>query len=231
MSHSPVPEKDEARTRSHRLRRALPLLTLLLTCAVLLSAFVLSVNAAVCHKTGDRIVTEEALTALQAEEGFDVVIVLGCKVYDDGRMSARLEDRVNTGISVFSLGIGEMLLMSGDRQTDDSYDEVGRMKDAAIAAGVDEERTLIDPRGYSTYESIVRLLRVYEGKRVVIVTQTYHLYRALYIAEKLGIDAYGVSADARPYSDWLKSEVRELFARVKDVLYTQIEPSVSLATS
>lgn len=232
MPHPHVPKETERKPNKacrRSLRRLFPLFAFLMGCLLFLAIFVLAINAAVCHKTGDRIVTEDAL--LSMEEDFDVVIVLGCKVHEDGRMSARLEDRVKTGISVFSEGIGDVLLMSGDRQPDGSYDEVGAMKHAATDAGIPEECVLTDPCGYSTYESMVRLLEVYKGKRVVIVTQTYHLYRALYIAEKLGMDAWGVSADARPYSDWLRSEVREIFARIKDVAYTQIRPSVSLAES
>lgn len=228
MSCQASPEcPKKRRTESVRsVRRWLPLLALLLGSVLFLCTFVLSISAAVCQKTQARILGEDELVAMEGE--FDAVIVLGCKVYDDGRMSARLEDRVSAGVSLHLRGVGETLLMSGDRRTDGSYDEVGAMKDAAIAAGVDEDRVAVDPRGYSTYESMVRLLEVYEGKRVVIVTQTYHLYRALYIAEKLGIEAYGVSADARPYSDWFRSETREILARVKDVFYMQIRPSVSV---
>ena len=148
--------------------------------------------------------------------------VLGCKVHDDGRLSARLQDRVDTGIDLFQMGIGETLLMSGDRQPDGSYDEVGAMQAAAIAVGVEGDRITLDPHGYSTYESIEHLAKELEGKRVVIVTQTYHLYRALYIAERMGLEAYGVSADRRTYSDQLKCEAREVLARVKDLWYTQV---------
>ena len=112
--------------------------------------------------------------------------------------------------------------MSGDRQPDGSYDEVGAMQDTALAAGVNVTSVLIDPEGYSTYESIEHLAKHLKGKRVVIVTQIYHLYRALYIAERMGMEAYGVSADRRSYSDQLKCEIREVLARVKDVWYVQV---------
>jgi vancomycin permeability regulator SanA len=113
--------------------------------------------------------------------------------------------------------------MSGDSRTDD-YDEVGAMRGAAIAAGVPAEAIVIDPAGLSTYDSIVRLAEVYGGRRVVIVTQSYHLYRALYLAEKLGLDAYGVSADLRSYAGQGKREVREVLARCKDVVYALKRP-------
>lgn len=202
-------------------RRALPAICLAggVLLAGVLTACTLS--AAVCDKTADRIVTVDDLTELGTE--FDCVIVLGCKVHADGSLSARLHDRVMTGIEVFEAGIGNTLLMSGDRQPDGNYDEVGAMRQAAIEAGVREEAVAIDPIGYSTYESMENLLAEYAGGRVVIVTQEYHLHRALYIAEKLGIDAYGVSADRQEYSDRVKCELREILARVKDVWYVQVK--------
>ena len=223
-----IPQRGTHGRRATIKRRALSYLSFL--CAVLLFGvvFLCSVSAAVCNKTASRIVSAE--DALLLEE-VDTVIVLGCLVHADGTMSARLSDRVSTGVSLFASGVGEVLLMSGDRQADGSYDEVGAMKEAAVAAGIEESRILTDPYGYSTYESMVRLLEVYRGQRVVIVTQTYHLYRALYIAEKLGIEAWGLSADARPYRDQLRCEVREIPARVKDVWYMQIRPGVCLAES
>ncbi len=196
---------------------------LLCALAIALGLMALALNGAICLKTKDRIKT---ITELAEMGEFDYVIVLGCKVYSDGRLSDRLADRVTVGISVFESGIGETLLMSGDRQEDGSYDEVGAMQQTAVAAGIAEERIEMDPRGYSTYESLVRLAEVYHGKRIVIITQEYHLYRALYIAEKLGMEAYGVSADLQPYRDQTKCELRELAARIKDVWYVQTKHPV-----
>jgi hypothetical protein len=99
--------------------------------------------------------------------------------------------------------------------------DLGIDEKEAERLGVPAEKILIDPKGYSTYESIVNLLQQYKGKRVLIVTQKYHLYRALYIAEKNGIDAYGVSADLRTYRKQAQYDLREILARVKDVLWVQ----------
>jgi len=109
--------------------------------------------------------------------------------------------------------------MSGDRS--EGYDEVGAMEREAERLGVPVEKILLDPAGYSTYESMTNFLKEYKGQRVLIVTQKYHLYRALYIAEKLGIEAYGISADLRTYGKQLKYDLREILARVKDVLWVQ----------
>lgn len=200
-------------------QRLLPWCALVVGSILAVGGICLLLSVAMCAKEEERILSREEL--LEIGE-FDYVIVLGCKVHDDGRLSARLQDRVDTGIDLFQMGIGETLLMSGDRQPDGSYDEVGAMQAAAIAVGVEGDRITLDPHGYSTYESIEHLAKELEGKRVVIVTQTYHLYRALYIAERMGLEAYGVSADRRTYSDQLKCEVREVLARVKDLWYTQV---------
>jgi len=126
--------------------------------------------------------------------------------------------------ALYQAGIGDAILMSGDSRSV-YYDETGAMRKAAMASGVPEEAILTDPMGLSTYDSVARLLKVWRFQRVVIVTQEYHLYRALYIAEKLGIEAYGVAADKRPYAGQLKYDLREIFARCKDVFYALEQPT------
>ena len=216
------------RIRKIKLRRLLPACCFLICLGVLLSGMAFVISAAVCDKTQDRILTKEQLQDMEGE--FDCILVLGCRVYDDGRLSHMLEDRVSTAVTLYQAGVCETILMSGDSQTE-NYDEVGTMKNAAIEAGVPEDAIVTDPAGLSTYDSIARLLRVYEGKRVIIVTQNYHLYRALYIAEKMDVEAYGVSADLRPYSGQFKYEVREIFARCKDVVYALKQPQAAEAFS
>jgi vancomycin permeability regulator SanA len=207
-------------------KRRLPTLCLLLGIVVALIGSICILGAAICDKTSERIVTAEALKTMEGD--FDCVLVLGCKAYPDGTLSARLADRMEIGIALSLDGIGDALLLSGDRQDDGSYDEVSAMRAAAISAGVKENTILCDGRGYSTYESLVRAKEIFDAERIVIVTQEYHLYRALYIAEQLGIEAYGVNADLRPYSDRLRCEVREIFARVKDLFWAQAMPTVDL---
>jgi vancomycin permeability regulator SanA len=114
------------------------------------------------------------------------------------------------------MGVSDKLLMSGDR-TDEYYDEVRVMTAYAVDAGVPEGSVVQDPEGYSTYESMYRAAKVYGVRKMVIVTQRYHLYRALYIARELGIEAYGVAAEDIRYSGQTKRDVREILARCKDV--------------
>ena len=150
--------------------------------------------------------------------GFDCVLVLGAGVRDDGTPSLMLADRLNTGVEIYKNGTVSKLIMSGDHGTD-NYDEVNVMKSYAVNRGVLSEDIFMDHAGFSTYESIYRARDIFEAKKIVIVTQSYHLYRALYIAEKLGVDAVGVSADTVSYGGQTYRNFRELAAYGKDFLY------------
>ncbi len=205
------------RLRSFAWRRLIPWCALFLGVCLFFCTCLVAVSTAVKHKTAPRITTLEALN--EADEHFDLILVLGCAVRPDGTLSHMLEDRVKTSVSLYQADLADCVLMSGDRS--EGYDEVGAMQREAERLGVPTEKILIDPTGYSTYESIVNLLKEHRGQRVLIVTQKYHLYRALYIAEKLGVEAYGVSADLRTYGKQLKYDLREILARVKDVLWVQ----------
>ena len=202
-------------------RRMIPTFCFLFALLLVGSAMILSISASVCMKTHKKIVTVEELKALG--EHFDAVLVLGCKVYEDGTLSARLADRVSVALSVYESGVCEKILMSGDSEYED-YDEVGAMKRVAMDAGVLDEEILLDSYGLSTYESMIRFRDVFRGKRVIIVTQEYHLYRAIYIAEKIGLEAYGVSASLRSYQKQFFMETREILARCKDVWMSLVQP-------
>ena len=206
-----------ARMRSFAWQKFIPWCALVLGICIFMGVFALSISSAVKHRMASRITTVEDL--VESQEHFDLILVLGCSVRSDGTLSHMLEDRVKTGASAWNAGLAETVLMSGDKH--EEYDEVGAMKEEAKRQGVPAERILLDPIGYSTYESIDNLLSEYKGKRILIVTQQYHLYRALYIAEKLGIEAYGISADLRTYTKQLKYDLREVLARVKDVFWVQ----------
>lgn len=205
------------RIRNFKWQKCIPWCALFLGICLFGCACFLAIGASMCNKTAPRITTAEELTA--AGEHFDVILVLGCAVRKDGTPSHMLEDRIKTGVSLYGAGLGDLILMSGDRH--EGYDEVSAMEQEAKKLGVPAEKIAIDPTGFSTYDSIANLLEQYKGKRVLIVTQTYHLYRALYIAEKLGIEAYGVGADLRTYRKQLKYDLREVFARVKDVVWVE----------
>ncbi len=218
-----IPWRRIARTVGNQTKKYLPRIGgALLCCIGLLLGLALTVSTAVCDKTEKQIITVEELKNMDTE--FDCILVLGCKVMPDGRMSHMLEDRVKTGIALYQSGFCKTVLMSGDSYAPNCYDEVGAMKKAAMEAGIPQEAILVDPMGLSTYESISNLSKQFAGKRILIVTQRYHLYRAVYIAEKLGMEAYGIAADLRTYSGQSKREVREIAARCKDVFFALVQP-------
>lgn len=184
-----------------------------LACIFLLGlGAVLGVNAYVCLSAADCILSPEDAAG---REPADCIIVLGCQVRSDGTPSHMLSDRLDRGIELYKQGVAPKIIMSGDHgQTD--YDEVNTMKQYAIDAGVPSEDIFMDHAGFSTYETICRAKEVFGVKSAVIVTQEYHLYRTLYIAQQFDIDAIGVNADYRTYSGQLKRDIREVLARCKD---------------
>ena len=153
----------------------------------------------------------------------DCIIVLGCKVRDDGGLSDMLHDRLKRSLELYDAGASAKILMSGDHGTS-AYNEVGAMKNFAVENGVPSENVFMDHAGFSTYETMYRAKEVFQAKKVVIVTQEYHLYRAIYIAEQLGMEAYGVAADYQTYVNQTKRDVREVMARCKDVVMCLFKP-------
>ena len=193
----------------------------ILICAVLAGALtVILTNVRVVSVGKAAIITKEAAAEL---EDVDCVIVLGCLVKSDGEPSDMLHDRLVTAIGLYKAGAAPKLLMSGDHGTAE-YDEVNAMKKFAVDSGVPSEDVFMDHAGFSTYETVYRAKEVFCAKKVIIVTQEYHLYRALYIAEKLGLEAYGVSADLHTYRGQNVREIREVLARAKDLIMCIFKP-------
>lgn len=195
--------------------------TIVLILAVLAAGCVFGVNAYVKDRMAAKIITSEQAAAL---EDVDCILVLGCLVKDNGVPSDMLHDRLQRGVELFDLGAAPKLLMSGDHGRED-YDEVAAMKQFAISEGIASEDVFMDHAGFSTYESVVRARDVFQAKKIIIVSQEYHLYRALYLAQELGLEAYGVSADYRNYSGQGMRELREILARAKDFAYCIFEPA------
>ena len=153
--------------------------------------------------------------------------MLGASVKPDKTPSNMLYDRIMTGVSLYKAGVSARIIMSGDHGRSD-YNEVGTMKEYAVNEGVPSEDIFMDHAGFSTYESLYRAKEIFGADRIIIVSQEYHLYRALYIAKALGIEAYGVSADLRSYSGQYKRELREILARNKDFILAIAKPVPSV---
>lgn len=167
----------------------------------------------------DRIITADEAAEL---ENTDCVLILGAGVRD-GNPTPMLRDRLITGISLYKSGAAPKIIMSGDHGRED-YDEVNVMKSYAVENGVPDGDVFMDHAGFSTYDSVYRAKAVFEADSIIIVTQKYHLYRALYIAERLGVNAVGVSADLDDYSGQLKRDLREIAARDKDFFSCLFKP-------
>jgi len=150
-------------------------------------------------------------------------ISLGAKVFSGGSLSHILNDRVNVAVTLYDNKKVERILFSGDHGQDE-YDEVNAMMDSAITQGIPKSDIFLDHAGFSTYESMVRASKIFECDDVVIVTQRFHLYRAIYIARRMDLDAIGVCADLTNYRKKtdIKNITREFFARVKEFFYVEI---------
>lgn len=151
---------------------------------------------------------------------WDTAVILGASVQGD-RPSLMLRDRLDTGITLYKEGKVRKLLMSGDGRTV-YYNEVETMKKYAMDAGIPASAIETDPKGLSTYESVVRLPLVAPGERVIFVSQRFHLARALYMARYLGIDAIACPAEDIAYQDLPYLELREAAATVKDFFGVRI---------
>ena len=152
----------------------------------------------------------------------DAVLVLGCRVYSDGP-SLMLVKRLERGIEVYQK-LNTKLLLSGDHGTK-KYDEVNTMRDYVLDSGINSKDIFLDHAGFSTYDSIYRAKYVFEAKKIVIVTQKYHIYRALYLANQLDLEAVGVISDDIPQKGvMIKNEIREILSRDKNYFKGIIKP-------
>lgn len=178
---------------------------------------VLGIDFYVKKSTEDYILSPE-----DAGTGYDCILVLGCGVWGE-TPSHMLEDRLLQGIELYDGGASGKLLMSGDHGRE-GYDEVNVMKDFAIERGVPSENIFMDHAGFSTYESMYRAKEIFQAEKILIVTQDYHLYRAIYDARAMGLDAWGVASNPREYGGQLYRDIREILARNKDFVYCIVKP-------
>ena len=186
---------------------------------LLVAAAVFVPDFIVVNKTKSKIISLDEAEKLT---DIDCAVILGAGVRD-GKPTPMLRDRLLTGIELYKSGTVKKLIMSGDHGSDD-YDEVNIMKSFAVDSGVPDSDIFMDHAGFSTYETIYRAKEIFEADNIIIVSQKYHLYRALYIAEKLGVKAVGISADLRTYSGQAKRDLREILARDKDFFNCIFKP-------
>lgn len=135
-----------------------------------------------------------------------VAIVLGAGLQYNGTPSVILRDRLDTAVALYQAGKVQKLLMSGDNSYLD-YNEPGAMKTYAASQGVPEEDIVLDYAGRRTYDTCYRAMHIFQVEKAILVTQRFHLVRALFTCRKLGLDASGVPSDPRQYNPyWLMRE-------------------------
>ena len=184
--------------------------SILIFCILLVLVSVLLINSYVMSSVEDRILGVDEAVLLDA----DCILVLGAAVWDS-RPCHMLEDKLLQGIELYKNGASDRLLMSGDNGSE-GYDEVNVMKQFAIDRDINSEHIFMDHAGFNTYNSLYRSRDIFLAEKIIIVTQEYHLYRALYIAKGMGLEAYGVASDPRIYAGQEVRDFREILARVKD---------------
>ena len=199
-----------------RRKKYLKILSILLILAVCLIG---GINFYVKQTAENKILTVEQV--LQGD--YDCILILGCGVLPNGEPTAMLTDRLLKGLELYEKGAAPKIIVSGDHGSAE-YDEVNAMKSFLMEKGVPGEDIFMDHAGFSTYESIYRARDIFEAEKIIIVTQEYHLYRALYLAQSLDLQAVGVGADLREYRGQAYRELREITARDKDFFYALLKP-------
>ncbi len=144
------------------------------------------------------------------------ILVLGCAVWLDNEPSPMLRDRLDTAIALYKAGAAPKLLLSGDNSIVE-YSEPDCMLQYTLAQGVPPEDIFLDYAGFSTYESVYRSHAVFMADRLIVVTQKYHLFRALKACDALGIEARGMASNQEQYRGRFYREAREVLARNKDL--------------
>lgn len=198
-------------------RRTRIILLLLLVASAALTPFFIS--AYVKSAAGQYLIDEKAAADVKA----DCILVLGAGLRPDGSPNLMLRDRLDKGLALYFAGAAPKLLLSGDNGQE-QYDEVNAMKQYVLDAGVPAEDIFLDHAGFSTYESMYRARDIFKAEQVIVITQKYHQYRAIYAARKLGVEAYGVSAVQKAYAGQSYREIREILARTKDFLKLVVQP-------
>ena len=189
---------------------------------ILVGIFLISTNIYVILNSKENIKDVEELKG----ESIDAGLVLGCGYQENDEPSPMMADRVSYGVAAFKESATENLLMSGDGQEPNEHDEPMVMSKFAQRLGVDKEDIVEDPYGLSTYDSMWRAKYVYGLSKIVVVTQRYHLYRAVYIAKTLGLEVVGVDSTNRVYLVQLFYDIREFIARTKDFIFCIVQPEL-----
>ena len=182
-------------------------------------------NVYVKNNTDPYVYTLEDFTAgeVSSEAHYDAVIVLGCAVWGDSA-SPMLADRLRTAAAVYKTGCADYILVTGDSEEPEDYDETGVMKEFLINEGIASDSIVCDPLGLSTYESMLRAVTLFDVKTAVVVTTGFHCHRSVYDSRMFGIESVGVEAINTGYVIRQYNYQREFIARGKDFIFMLIKP-------
>ena len=204
-----------ARDHSRRLSPVVRCLRAL-ACVVLAAlAVVVVANGVTVATTRGQVHTVPQLADELAEAPADAVVVLGASVYANGRPSDILADRLEVAVDLYKAGAARAIICSGDNRSS-HYDESDAMKAYCVSLGVPSEDVYVDHAGVTTYDSMYRARYVFGAERIVVATQAYHLYRAMFSADQLGMEVWGVPTDKGAYHNQVSYSLREVMARTKD---------------
>lgn len=196
--------------------------------ALILSSLLLivAINGSMVLMNDSRIFLEGEGDAVQRAIGElnpQCILILGAGLKPDGTPNLMLADRLDQGIALYKRGAAPKILLSGDNGQE-RYDEVNAMKEYCLDQGVPMEDIFMDHAGFSTYESIHRASSIFQVESMIIVTQDYHLPRACYLAEKMGIRYLGIAARQIDYGGQQGRDLREIAARCKDFFTGILKP-------
>jgi vancomycin permeability regulator SanA len=153
----------------------------------------------------------------------DCILILGAGV-SGGEPSPILRERLDLGAALYRAGASDRILVSGDNGRNE-YNEVQTMEDYLVdKQGIPREHIVRDHAGFCTYDSIVRAKEIFCVNSVIVVTQKYHLFRAAYIADAIGLETYGADARRTDYAGRYAREARECLARAKDFFLCILRP-------
>ena len=203
------------RDSAHRLAPIVRLLWALLAVAALAALAVAVANVVTVGATRGDVHTVAQTAELLEDDPADAVVVLGASVHADGTPSDILADRLEVAVDLYLEGAARAIIVSGDSRSS-HYNESDAMKAFCVEAGVPSEDVYVDHGGVNTYESMYRARHVFGAERIVVATQAYHLYRAMFAADCLDMQAWGVACDKGAYDNQQTYSAREIMARTKD---------------
>lgn len=196
------------------------LLPIFLSAAILFVFATAVCNIIVIAAADDYVIRFDEAVALG---DVDCILVLGAGIKPDGSLSNILHERVLVAAELYFAGASQRILVSGDNSRED-YNEPDAMKGYMIGRGIDEKLVFADYAGFDTYDSVYRAKEIFKAEKIIIVTQDFHISRAVFIARALGLEAYGVACDTGRLGVSLLNETRETAARAKYTLDAIFKP-------